>query len=265
MIASHNPELVSKHVPKEPIPREVRAALLRPGQLLARIDTFPVAFLPLGTLEWHGRHNPIGCDAIKAEAVCAGVAERIGGVVMPALFFAVDTPRDAGRGLGYGMDAVAGFALPGSFYRVSPSLFVSILENACQNYLSRGFKMVVLLSGHNPPIQIIMMNEVCAKFLTSDGREPVTALFEFGALDKDSPFNNIHDHAGFYETSVMMHITGRVNMEANTGQENPELAVTTRRPLEGASAEFGASALAAEIDSICPYIQRKYRELVDGK
>ena len=261
MKTSYDPDIVNKHVPREPVPSEVRAAFLRPGELLARIDAFPVAFAPLGSLEWHGRQNPIGCDALKAEALCMAVAKKIGGVVMPPLFFAVDAHWDTGHGLGYGMDPVAGFALPGSFYRADPPLFISILENACRNYLMRGFKMVVLLSGHNPPVQLNMMNEVCAKFHTADGREPVTAIFEFGTLEKDNPLN-VPDHAGFYETSLMMHITGRVNMEANTGQQQPELAVSTLRPLNEASAELGAAIFAAEVDSMCPYIQRKLGELI---
>ena len=78
MKTSYNTDIIDKHVPREPIPGEVRAAFLRPGELLARMDAFPVAFAPLGSLEWHGRQNPTGCDAIKAETLCIAVAERIG-------------------------------------------------------------------------------------------------------------------------------------------------------------------------------------------
>jgi creatinine amidohydrolase len=264
VINKYDPDIIKKHVPNEPITDEVRAAYLRPGELLARLSAFPVAFAPLGTLEWHGRQNPLGCDALKTEAVCIAAAKKIGGVVMPPLFFAVDAHWDTDKGLGYGMDPVAGFVLPGSFYRTDPPLFISMIENACRNYLSRGFKMVVLLSGHNPPVQLNMLNEVCAKFQTDDGREPVTALFEFGAMDKQDPLN-IPDHAGFYETSYMMHLTGRVNMEINTGQEIPELAVSTRRPLKEASKETGAEIYNKQVESICGYIKRKYGEFNESK
>ena len=43
---------------------------LRPDELRGRIDACPVAFVPLGTLEWHGHHNPIG-------AGCAEGARRL--------------------------------------------------------------------------------------------------------------------------------------------------------------------------------------------
>jgi creatinine amidohydrolase len=264
MKSNYDPALIETHVPREPIPEEVCAARLRPGELLARQDAFPVAFMPLGTLEWHGRQNPIGCDALKTEALCVATAKKIGGVVMPPLFFGVDAWWDAGNGLGYGMDPVAGFPLPGSFYPTQPELFMAIMENACRNYLARGFKLVVMISGHNPPVQINMMNEVCAKFLTAEGCEPVTALFEFTAMDGDNPLN-VPDHAGFYETSLMMHLTDRVNQAANTGQEIPYFAVGTRRPLEEASAEYGAAIFTAQIDSLSKYVQKKLGELIDSQ
>ena len=40
----------------------------------------PVAYLPLGTLEWHGLHNPVGLDALKAHALAVRCARSGGGV-----------------------------------------------------------------------------------------------------------------------------------------------------------------------------------------
>jgi len=264
MDMTYRPETIARHVPREPIPREVRAAYLRPGELLARMDAFPVAFAPLGTLEWHGRQNPLGCDAIKAEALCVAVAEQVGGVVMPPLFFGVDAWREAGHGLGPGMDAAVGFALPGSFYPTPTALFVAMLENACRNYLDRGFRLVVLLSGHNPGIQINMMNEVCARFLTLDGREPVTALFEFDTMPAGHPLK-VPDHAGFYETSLMMHLTDRVNPKANDGQDIPELAISTRRALGEADPAHGAEIFRVQVETLGVYVREKYFAVVENR
>jgi creatinine amidohydrolase/Fe(II)-dependent formamide hydrolase-like protein len=108
------------------------------------------------------------------------------------------------------------------------------------------------------------MNEVCAQFLTPDGRERVTALFEFSAMEDSDPLK-IPDHAGFYETSLMMHLTDRVNASANAGQEIPELAMGTNRPMNEASAEQGAAIFAAQVTSIVKYVQRKFNELNEGQ
>lgn len=46
----------------------------------------PVAYLPLGTLEWHGPHMPLGADGIQSKELFVRVAEKVGGVVLPMLF-----------------------------------------------------------------------------------------------------------------------------------------------------------------------------------
>lgn len=44
-----------------------------------------VAYLPLGSLEFHGPHLPIGLDALTASGICLAAAERAGGVVLPPM------------------------------------------------------------------------------------------------------------------------------------------------------------------------------------
>ena len=46
---------------------EKRFHMLRPEQIIEQRDKCPVAYIPLGTLEWHGLHNPIGADGLQAE------------------------------------------------------------------------------------------------------------------------------------------------------------------------------------------------------
>ena len=39
----------------------------------------PVAFLPLGTLEWHGPHMPLGADGIQSKELFIELAGKMGG------------------------------------------------------------------------------------------------------------------------------------------------------------------------------------------
>ena len=44
--------------------------------------------LPLGTVEWHGGHLPVGLDGLTAHGLCVrGRAARTGGLVYPPLFY----------------------------------------------------------------------------------------------------------------------------------------------------------------------------------
>ena len=254
---------VKSAVPFEPIPGEVRIQYLRPGELLHIQEKFPVAFQPVGTLEWHGRQNPLGCDAIKSENLCIEAAKKAGGVVMPLVYFAADAIRDRGYGLGIGMDAVTGFQLPGSFYQIPNDLLKSYIKNACTNYLARGFKMVVIVSGHNAIAQQFLFDELCYEMKSDEGREPVCFTMEYAVLEENHP-RRYSDHAGQYETSMMMHMTDRVNLRANDGCEIPDLAVHSRKPLSESSAEDGAEFFKLQIEGLAKFAREKYNKFISG-
>lgn len=259
----YQPDLVREHIPLEPIPDEVRIQYLRPGEILAIQKKFPVAFQPLGTIEWHGRQNPLGCDAIKAERLCVETAKKTGGVVMPPLHFAADAYWECGNGYGLGMDPVAGFQLPGSFYQIKTELLKQFMINACRNYLNRGFKMVVMVSGHNAATQQEIMDEVCYEMKTEEGKEPVTFIMEYLNIEEGNPRRS-GDHAGGYETSMMMHLAGdRVNMKANEGQKIPQLAMSNAFPLDQASAEEGRIRFELQVEGFTRYVKEKYNKLME--
>jgi len=62
---------------------------LSPQQIEERLARASVAYLPLGSLEYHGPHLPIGLDALTALGICLAAADRAGGVVLPAMYQAV--------------------------------------------------------------------------------------------------------------------------------------------------------------------------------
>jgi len=175
----YEPDKVKKAVPLEPIPDEVRIQYLRPGELLHIQENFPVAYQPVGTIEWHGRQNPLGCDTIKAESICIQAAKITGGAVMPPIYFGTDSSWDCGHGLGRGMDAVAGFQLPGSFYQMPEPLLENFYKAAFENYLSRGFKLVLIVSGHNAVSQQLLFDRICYDMKSDEGLEPVCFTMEY--------------------------------------------------------------------------------------
>ena len=65
---------------------EKRFHMLRPEQIIEQRDKCPVAYIPLGTLEWHGLHNPIGADGLQAEELALRCADQ-GGVVFPTVYY----------------------------------------------------------------------------------------------------------------------------------------------------------------------------------
>ena len=68
--------------------RTVRYEEMLPHETVAARTAKPVAYLPLGILEWHGEHCAVGLDGVKAHELCIRAARRGGGVCMPVQFWA---------------------------------------------------------------------------------------------------------------------------------------------------------------------------------
>ena len=77
---------------------------LLPGEFTQRLKEGPVAYLPLGTLEWHGPHLPLGADALQAQQFFRLLAKKVGGIVMPPLFVGPDRCCENSGKEDYGMD-----------------------------------------------------------------------------------------------------------------------------------------------------------------
>jgi creatinine amidohydrolase len=58
----------------------------------------PTILLPVGALEQHGPHLPLGTDALLSTAVAADAARRVGGLVAPALSYGYKSQPKCGGG-----------------------------------------------------------------------------------------------------------------------------------------------------------------------
>eukprot|EP01050_Picozoa_sp_SAG11_P026302 SAG11_NODE_6252_length_1352_cov_1.470072_2_plen_183_part_00 len=67
--------------------RTVKYEEMLPHEIASARKQRPIAYLPIGTLEWHGVHNAVGLDALKARAICVRAAEQFGGLCMPTLWW----------------------------------------------------------------------------------------------------------------------------------------------------------------------------------
>ncbi|MCL2461534.1 MAG: creatininase family protein [Defluviitaleaceae bacterium] len=189
---------------------------LTPGEFLDRLNGLPVAYLPLGTLEWHGVHLPLGADGLQSQGFFKKVAAKRGGIVLPALFLGPDTHKEIDGVMYYGMDfltcqsehlaeqiggADAGpMRLAGSAYHVPDEFFVRLLDSVMWNLARAGFKMVVA-HGHGPSVKAVDQN--AARWEKEYGLKVVTCWF-FGEPDKGLQV----DHAGVNETSITMYLRG---------------------------------------------------------
>ena len=112
---------------------------LRPDQLAEMIQTAPVAYWPLGLLEHHGWHLPIGLDGLKAEQICIRIAERTGGVLLPTMWW--------GALGGHG-------EFMWTHYQPEDAA-EAILAHTVEQLVRYGFRVLLLFAGHYPWQQLL--------------------------------------------------------------------------------------------------------------
>ena len=116
-----------------------------PWQLRAELARRPVAYLPLGTYEWHGEHLPVGLDALTSHGICLQAAARDGGLCLAALPY--------GTGGGH-----AGY--PWSIMMPQPHEIEAQLSLTLARLKTFGLKLAVLFSGHFPSEQLDMIDRL---------------------------------------------------------------------------------------------------------
>ncbi len=158
---------------KKELSAAVQMQYMRPAQLERAIREFPVVYVPFGLIEWHGRHLPLGNDAVKAHAILVKTAEQFGGVVYPPVYFHEGFPRE---------------------------LLVPILTELFQRLKKTGFRVLIGVSGHNVQGQIDMINKALQP-VVADGTAAGIGLWEVTL--SQGPESNT-DHAAKWETSNMM-------------------------------------------------------------
>jgi creatinine amidohydrolase len=223
-------------------------AELLPHEFRARLAARPIAYLPLGTLEWHGEHLPLGSDAIQSEGLMMECARRFGGIVLPPIHLGPDRARPTGegkvlQGMDYAASTVPPRQLDGSCYWVPSGLHLLMVDAILEQLKRAGFR-AVFADGHGPSRNSWVENLA--------EREIRFGLKLFGATkDIASHWRSQVDHAARNETSLMMHYRpGRVDL----GRLSPDRAV---RPVgvggqdpRDAAVEFGRECLEQSVELV---------------
>ena len=122
---------------------EVRLDRLHPAEIEAALGRAPVAWIPLGALEFHAPHLPNGTDGITGEAVLVSAARRLGGIVLPWSYLTIGT-----------------LALPWSF-GFDPGLVAEALRQTLRQLPAFGVRQAVIHTGHGPLDLNHLIKRVC--------------------------------------------------------------------------------------------------------
>jgi creatinine amidohydrolase len=246
---------------------KVLYAELTPQEFRDRLATAPIAYLPLGTLEWHGEHLPIGSDGLQSYGFFTGLARQAGGIVLPMLFLGPDRMQEVDGKELYGMDTL-GEGMPegkryrnqqlaGSAYWVPDETFRTIIEATLKQLRRAGFKIVVA-HGHGPSTGFFQKN--ISQWKEKFGLE----TFVCWGSEYDRQGKGIMvDHAAMNETSLVMALRPElVQMERLPQDPNSwPVGVGGKDPRKFASAKLGQEILKLQTERMAKILRQALNKI----
>ena len=256
---------------------EVRYHMLRPKEIIARRKAFPVAYIPIGTIEWHGLHNPVGADTLQAEGLAVLCARRGGGLVFPPLYYGESRSESLMEANAADRDDIAGeMELPPDNFLPENMPFSPmdqafnyerLLVHMLAEVMSLGFKVGVLVAGHYP-----LIDHARAAVLRFNKWRPARygGMLAWACIDYEflkDRYDCAGDHAAGWETSHLLHLhPDRVDLSTLPPKGSKLIGVGGKMQPQEATAEFGKETLDASADAIVREVDHRlaHRELYQG-
>lgn len=148
-----------------------------------------VCILPIGVIEKHGEHLPLGQDALWAYETAVQAAEQEKAIVFPYYYFGMNTHAKCEPG------AIA----------LKFELLLPLLESVCDEIARNGLKKIIFWNGHGG--NYFMLNYLTQKMLDS----PKDYMLYFvDGCPAETPSDNtfleakVDGHGGEAETSSML-------------------------------------------------------------
>lgn len=156
--------------------------------------------VPVGSVEQHGPHLPLGTDAIVAAELARRVARQQGCVVAPAIYYAArSSPRSGGGGRSF----------PGST-GVSAQTLIGVIRDLTAELFRSGFRRLVYLNSHYENASLVYealteaidaQQQTCRAILINWWEQVTAADIEPIFGDQFPGWEA--EHAGVAETSLM--------------------------------------------------------------
>ncbi len=210
-----------------------------------------IAVLPIGSIEQHSHHLPLGTDWIAATALAHRVASELGAYLLPAL------PVSMGR---------CHKPMAGTVW-LRPMTLADAVSDVVHSVMKSGIRHVVLINGHGGNFTL----EVAVRELNAEPDGPIVLLPPMSLRAGSQPIFETAGrevHAGESETSVFLAIAPdlvgdqRVDHIPPVGREFLDYAVIGRISPSGvwgkpslASVEKGRRALDARVSSVVSWVR----------
>lgn len=153
---------------------------------LKEYQKYKIAYLPLGTVEWHGNHLPLETDVIVGQELVKRVSSKIPGFVLPGIYLGTYTEKNGLKGMAKYIKK----DLQGEVYQTDPKIFFELLKSVIEN-LDDNFEKIIIITGHGGSMQMKVLNKISNRY------KNVICINPFHGLTIRA------EHAGVEETSLL--------------------------------------------------------------
>ncbi|MBP6506146.1 MAG: creatininase family protein [Opitutaceae bacterium] len=164
---------------------------LMPAEIEAIFDRHPVAYLPWGALEYHGKHAAIGLDGLKAHGLCIELAKVAGGLVLPPVYVAANTIKGL-TALGHARHSLD----------FSEGTLRVLVREHLNQLADEKFRVIFVLAGHVGQPHYDIIKDEAKQF---NERQTATRAIATAETDLISPDLVKVNHAALGEISFLMH------------------------------------------------------------
>ncbi|NND34363.1 MAG: creatininase family protein [Saprospiraceae bacterium] len=155
-----------------------------PERIYAALKEKSIIYLPLGAIEWHGLHLPIGLDSLTSHGICLRAAEKAGGLVMPPLY--------------YGMTGSIGHH-PWTILLEEENTFLAILRDTLRRLEAFDVELAVIFTGHFGRRQLAALDQLQREWSDENHEMKLITL----SINQCPNAKMMGDHGAIFETSIL--------------------------------------------------------------
>ena len=186
-----------------------------------------MVIIPVGSIEQHGRHLPLGTDSIGAIETCKLIAQETDVIIAPVVLAGLSEHH---------------MGFPGSI-TLTPATFEAVLFESAQSLIRHGFKKIMIYNGHggntrsceNVLQKINQETEASAVFLNT------ITVPQLDPPEEEIPFDW---HAGEGETSSMLYLSNSLVDMSRAEKPKLSLPKTADKALKNTGADLTQVAMA---------------------
>lgn len=167
--------------------RRVRLDELTSPEFAKAVGPDTVVVLPIGSVEKHGEHLPLGSDLIQPLHVLEDVCARTGAILAPPIPYGViTTTRSYAGGIGVSFDSLRAF-----------------VRDVLRDLVRHGARRVMIVSGHAAHDHMAALR-AAAQDVVDEGQLKATVLSDYDIIYDRKDLPPKEGHAGMIETSRLL-------------------------------------------------------------